>query len=168
MALTELNKVERSVHAMLRGMLERLHDLETARVDLTQKAMTTYIKITAEELPAQISDPVSSEVLPMLEVIDSSKNMDDWMDKETRSNPAIEPGSHALIEYERLEHCPDDQRSLGMLQTLGGGPLKEVCTWPLAASCLPLALCRWLLCWLLLSNSQLADSMRAQVAVILR
>ena len=80
--------------------------------------MTTYIRITADELPAQISDPVSSEVLPMLEAIDSTKNMvaicvqidemciqidgfvlknddlnpngqEDWMDKETRANPGF-------------------------------------------------------------------------------
>lgn len=92
---------------------------------MTCAAQTKYIRVTAEELPAQISEPVTSEVLPILEAVDSSRNMEDWMDKTEQAYPAIEPGAHTLVEYEQLQHCPDEQRSVGMLHDLGGGPLKE-------------------------------------------
>ena len=88
-------------------------------------AQTVYVRVTAEELPAQIGEPVASEALPTIEGVDSTRNMEEWMDRREQSHPCIQPGAHSLIEYERLEHCPDDQRSIGMLHDLGGGPLKE-------------------------------------------
>ena len=39
LALKELNQVEKTVHADLRGYLVQLHDMETKRVDHTQQAM---------------------------------------------------------------------------------------------------------------------------------
>jgi hypothetical protein len=84
-----------------------------------------YVRATAEELPAQISEPVASEALPTIEAVDSTRNMEEWLSRREQSHPSIQPGAHSLIEYERLEHCPDDQRSLGTLHELGGGALKE-------------------------------------------
>ncbi len=43
-ALKELNAVEKSVYGELQAILTQLHDMETARVDLTQKSMVQPIR----------------------------------------------------------------------------------------------------------------------------
>ena len=44
-ALKELNTVEKSVYGELHAILTQLHDMETARVDLMQKAMVGFVRV---------------------------------------------------------------------------------------------------------------------------
>ena len=115
-SLSDLNKVEKIVYSGVFELLRRLHDMETRRVDLMQKAMLAYVKITAEEMPAAIGEPVVAELQPAVEVIDARVNMGDWLDKAERSDAPVQPGRRQLEEYDQLEHCPDEQRGVKMLR----------------------------------------------------
>ena len=78
--------------------------------------MLAYVKITAEEMPAAIGEPVVAELQPAVEVIDARVNMGDWLDKAERSDAPVQPGRRQLEEYDQLEHCPDEQRGVKMLR----------------------------------------------------
>eukprot|EP01052_Picozoa_sp_SAG31_P006345 SAG31_NODE_290_length_18324_cov_33.408889_14_plen_262_part_00 len=124
MAVRSLNTGEKRVQIEVGDVLDYLEKLEAERLATTQTAMAHYVQITMEEMAELVGLQMMSELLPTIESIDPGSNLADFVDKSLQSRPTTIPGKNSLKEYDEVQDCPDDQRSVAMLKELGGGAVR--------------------------------------------
>eukprot|EP01051_Picozoa_sp_SAG22_P012716 SAG22_NODE_1348_length_4662_cov_2.722113_6_plen_436_part_00 len=118
--VSKANESEKELAARSQPVLRTLCEIEMERIDITKNAMTTFVNMSAIELPMAIGKPVAEEMTTSIDAIDGVADVRTFKKRQASGNTCA---SIEVRPYDAVRDVLPEHRSLAQLAQSGGGPI---------------------------------------------